>query len=412
MKKILFVSERVTLAQVVRLVSLARALDPARYEIHFACSRFDDLCFRGTSFRQHQVFSRSEADVFRSIERGSRLYEERTLERYVEEELDLFALVRPDLVVGDLRWSLTISAPLCKVPHAALINAYMSPFATRESMPMPDHPIVSLLGVELAERYFPRAMPHVFAHFARPVNRLRRRFGLSDLGSLLELLTTGDHVLYPDTPLIAPTQNLPRHHHYLGPVFWEPEIALPPRSAEFSVRTPLVYVTLGSSGNLRALPALLKGLSALPIDVLLATAGRRIPCALPSNVRAADYVPGAAVARLAAVVVCNGGSSTGYQALAEGTPVLGIAHNLDQYLCMTAIERAGAGILARSNRLDAEGVRNAVMRLIEVPSYRARAAAIALDFTRWDFGDRFRRFVQAAIGDCKIEQRVNFDQRL
>jgi hypothetical protein len=52
------------------------------------------------------------------------------------------------------------------------------------------------------------------------------------------------------------------------------------------------------------------------------------------------------------------------------------------------------------------------MRLIEVPSYRIRAAALALDFARWDFAARFRRFVDAAIGDCKIEQRVDFDQRL
>jgi len=44
-KKILFVSERVTLAQVVRLVSLARAVDPRVYELHFASARFDDLVF-------------------------------------------------------------------------------------------------------------------------------------------------------------------------------------------------------------------------------------------------------------------------------------------------------------------------------------------------------------------------------
>jgi UDP:flavonoid glycosyltransferase YjiC (YdhE family) len=419
-QKILFFSERVTLAQVVRLVSLARALDPSRYEVHFACSRFDDLCFRGTNFLQHEVFSLGEADVSRSIERGSRLYEERTLERYLEEELDLFALIRPDLVVGDLRWSLTISAPLSKVPHAALINAYFSPFSTRAAIPMPDHPIVSLLGVRTAERYFPRAVPHVFEHFARPVNRLRRRFGLGEIGSLLEVLTAGDHVLYPDSPLIAPTRNLPRHHHYLGPVFWEPDVALPAGFGELGVQRPLVYVTLGSSGNPRALPAVLHGVSALPVDVVLATLGRDVGCPLPHNVHAVDYVPGAAVARRAAVVICNGGSSTGYQALAEGAPVLGIAHNLDQYLCTTAIETAGAGILARSNHLGAEFVRDAVARLMEAPSYRARAAALALEFTRYDSGERFRRFVASAIesapaaasGECRFGQRVSAEQRL
>ena len=51
----------------------------------------------------------------------------------------------------------------------------------------------------------------------------------------------------------------------------------------------------------------------MPIPVKLSTAalGR-----LPGNVHATDFVPGHVVARRADVVVCNGGSTTGYQALA------------------------------------------------------------------------------------------------
>ena len=60
------------------------------------------------------------------------------------------------------------------MPYAALINAYWSPFAERDGFPLPEHPIVKLLGVALAERYFERALPFVFRHFARPVNQLRR----------------------------------------------------------------------------------------------------------------------------------------------------------------------------------------------------------------------------------------------
>ena len=48
--RILFVAEAVTLAQVVRLATLARGLDPARYEVHFASARFDELVFAGTAF--------------------------------------------------------------------------------------------------------------------------------------------------------------------------------------------------------------------------------------------------------------------------------------------------------------------------------------------------------------------------
>jgi UDP:flavonoid glycosyltransferase YjiC (YdhE family) len=137
--RILFVAENVTLAQVVRLATLARSLDPARYEAHFACSEFAPLVFDGTRFVQWTVYTIPRWFVDRAIRTGRRIYDKRTLRRYVTEELELFEQVQPHLVVGDLRQSLAISAPLRGVPHANLINAYWSPHAERASFPLPDH---------------------------------------------------------------------------------------------------------------------------------------------------------------------------------------------------------------------------------------------------------------------------------
>src|SRR5262245_28797067 len=144
-RRILFVSEAVTLAQVVRLATLARALDPARYEVHFASARFDDLVFGDANFVRHRIFSLPPAVVDARVAGGRRVYGERTLRRYLNEDRALLAAVGPALVVGDLRWSLTVAAPLERVPHACLINAYWSPRAERDGWPLPDHPIVRLL---------------------------------------------------------------------------------------------------------------------------------------------------------------------------------------------------------------------------------------------------------------------------
>ena len=57
LQRVLFVAENVTLAQCVRLVTLARALEPERYEVHFACADFPDLVFAGTRFVQHPLVS-------------------------------------------------------------------------------------------------------------------------------------------------------------------------------------------------------------------------------------------------------------------------------------------------------------------------------------------------------------------
>src|SRR6476620_11640224 len=105
-KRILFVAEAITLSQVVRLFVLAQGLDPDQYEVHFASAEFDDLIFKNANFKRWNIQSIPKSKLFKSIEKGTRLYEYSTLKGYVKEELELFKQVQPDLVVGDLRLSL------------------------------------------------------------------------------------------------------------------------------------------------------------------------------------------------------------------------------------------------------------------------------------------------------------------
>jgi UDP:flavonoid glycosyltransferase YjiC (YdhE family) len=398
-RRILFVAEAVTLAQIVRLVTLARALDPARYEIHFAAALFDDLIFDDTAFHRHAIYSLPAHTIDARVASGRRLYGQRTLARYVRDDRALFADVRPDLVVGDLRLSLPVSAAVDKIPYASLINAYWSPHVLRSEFPLPDHPIVKLLGVKLAARYFQRALPRVFAHFANPVNALRRQHGLQPLGSLQQVLTHGDHTLFPDVPQLIPTQNLPPHQMYLGPVLWSPPVALPPWWGTLDPKRPTIYVTLGSSGRVQRLPMVIDVAAKLGFQILVATAGRSaLPTALPQHVYVADYLPGDQAARRSIAVVSNGGSTTGYQALSQGRPVLGIAFNLDQYLAMTAIQDAGAGILLRAGALNATQVRQGLVQLTSEASFMNQAIHLRDEFSNWNAAARFAAFVDQSVG--------------
>jgi len=401
--RILFVAENITLAQVVRLAVLARSLDPQRYEIHFACSHFDPLVFGGLTFERHPLETLDKEHVDRCLTRGKRIYEKKTLLGYVRAELDLIERVRPSLIVGDFRLSLCISAPVSRVPHAALINAYFSPYRSEARIPVPDHPIVELLGEELTERYFPKAIPKVFAHFAEPVNAVRRRYGLPSIGSLEQVLSFGDYTLYPDTPELVPLKNAPAEHLFIGPVLWSPDVPFDERLlAPDQQGRPLVYATLGSSGNVAVLPAVLEALSRLPVRAVLATAGRVETRQLPSNVTALPFVPGERLARAASVVLSNGGSTTGYQALAAGTPVVGLPANLDQYLAMQAIERAGAGVLVKARRATADSVADAVNQVLNNPTYERSAWEIANNFAKYPAGELFPMFVRRVVEQANV----------
>jgi UDP:flavonoid glycosyltransferase YjiC (YdhE family)/uncharacterized protein (DUF2141 family) len=395
-KRILFFAESVTLSQVTRLACLARALDPSRYEVHFASAEFGELLFSGTRYVRHQVRSIDPERMMRSLRAGRRIYDARTLIRYAHEDLQVLDAVRPHLVVSDFRLSMPVSARVAGVRHAAIINAYFSPHAVRDGFPVPDHPMVDLLGPVMAARYFPQAIPFVFAHFVKPVQALREHFGLPRSGSLLEVLTDADHVLHPDTAELVPTAGAPARHEYLGPVIWSPEVPLPAWWSELPRGRPLVYATLGSSGDLAALPAVLKALARLDVTTVVATASRSATVQAAGNVYVAPFLPGNVVARLADIVVSNGGSSTSYQALAEGTPVVGIASNFDQYLAMTAIEAAGAGKLVRAGHVTDSAVASAVTTVLGSASYRDAAARVQRNFASHDAAARFVGFVERA----------------
>lgn len=408
-RRILFVSEFVTLAQVVRLVELAACLDRTRYEVHFACAEFPEFIFGPHDFIQWPLWTVDARRALARVETGRRLYDRPALERCLAADLRVIEQVEPDLIVGDLRWSLAVSAPLAGVPHVALANAYWSPHAVRAGFPVPDHPIVRVLGLPVAERYFPRAMPWVFAHFAAPLNAMRRKHGLAEIGSLPEIVTYGDHTLFADVPELVPMATLPPGQCYLGPVVWSAPGSVP-ESWGRDERRAAVYVTLGSSGKASCLPLVLQALEHRPVDVLVATADRAALGAGRASVHAAPFVPGSEAARRARVVVCNGGSGTSYQGLLEGTPVVGLPHNLDQYLSMDAVESFGAGIGVRAGSATVTAIRAALDRVLGDPSFdegagRARAALRAMPARQ-----RFRAFVDRAVGAVQARSGPGIDQ--
>lgn len=396
-KRILFFAENVTTAQVSRLMSLAESLPADRFEVHFAAAEFSPTVFAGTSFRRHQVYSLPREQMLASVTAGKQVYDSAVLSRYLEEEHNLLRGVRPDLVVGNFRPSLTVSAPLAGVPLATVINAHWSPFSTREAFPIPDHPTVKLVGLEVARRFLPKALPAAFSLFAKPVNGLRKKHGLSPIGDLRDVMTWGDLVLYPDTPELAPTRDAPSTHHYLGPVLWSAPVELPVWWDELRPDRPTVYVTLGSSGSVNAWPELARGLAGLPVNVMVATAGRIPKSQLPPSFYAVELIPGAEAVGRADLVITNGGSGSSYQALADATPVIGVASNLDQHLAMEAVVNAGAGSLLRAGNLTEHDVRVAVTRMLDSEAHADAARRVSARMASWDAHGRFVNLVERTL---------------
>lgn len=395
-KRILFMAEAVTLAHVSRLAVLAESLDPSMYEVHFACEDGYDFVFKNKHFQRWHLPCASPAEFLRKLASGNRLYDYSTLQNYIEQDSELIGKVRPDAIIGDFRLSLAISAPVNKVPYVTVTNAYWSPYA-QQQFPLPEHPMVRLCGVTLAELCFRAARPAIFAYHIRPLNALRRRHGLPAFDSLPDAYTHADYTLYADLPELVPTRNLPSNHHYIGPIVWSPDIASPSWYDKVQTDSQSIYVTFGSSGRFDLLPEVIDALSPMPVNVFVATAGRcSLPGKLPDNVYVATYLPDT-FAGLSDLVICNGGSPTVYQALVKGKPVIGIASNMDQFLNMKYVSRAGAGLLLRAGRTSSTKVRSAVETLLRGNEYRAAARHIAAAAAQYSTPSRFREFMAGMV---------------
>lgn len=393
-RRILFVAEAVTLAHVARAASLASTLDPDRYAVCLACDPRYNALLGTLPYPVRAIASISGQRFFQALSRGSPIYDAATLEGYVEADRALLRDWRPDVVVGDFRLSLGVSARLEGIPYVNVTNAYWSPNADLR-VPVPDIPLVRYVGVGLAQRLFDLARPLAFALHARPLNRARQRHGLPSLpADLRHGYTEADQVLYADVPELVPMRNLPANHHFLGHLAWTPRVPLPVWWAELPDDRPIVYLTLGSSGQARRLPDVLAALADVPVTVIAASAGHPLAGPLPANARVCDYLPGDQAAARAALVICNGGSPTSYQGLAAGIPIIGLAGNLDQYLNMSLIQNAGAGCLLRAATASRRGIQVAVRRGLDSAAMRESAGRLAGALARRDAGAVFRGVIE------------------
>ena len=381
--RVLFVGEAISLTHARRPFALARGINPASFEVVFACDvRFRHL-FPPVDFEIVPLRSIPSEQFLDALAAGSPLYDAGTLEEYVEEDLRLLGEVSPDVVVGDFRLSLGVSARVSGIPYVCLAESCWSPYA-KLKMPLAEHPAVKFVGPRAAQAIFKAIRTVAFAYHALPMNAVRRSHGLRALRlDLRRVFTDGDYALYIDVPELTPMYELPANHQYLGPVLWSPAVPLPPWWSELPRQLPLVFVALGSVTNPAILPVVLQALEPLPVTVVAETRGAPVR-PLPKNAFVADFLPREIMIKEARLVVCSGSTSSSHQALAQGRPVLGIVSNMNQHLNMHAVAEAGAGRLVRAGSVERGALGDLVLSFLARPSYTEAAQGLARTLERYD----------------------------
>ena len=397
-QKILFIAEAVTLAHVGRMLTLATALDPQRYEVMVAADPRYAKAIGTQPCEQTAIHTISGEHFFTALEQGKPIYNKKILVDYVEEDLSLINSFKPDVVVGDFRLSLAASARLAKVPYINVTNAYWSPYA-KIKYPVPEIPLTRAMGVTVAQWLFNLAQPIAFAMHAQPINAMLRHFGLPRVtNDLRHAYTEGDWTCYADSPELVPMQSLPSNHRFLGPILWSAPIPLPEWWDRIPTDNPVVYVNLGSSGQGDILPVILQALACQPISIIAATAGRTQLGSVTDHIFITEFINADAACKRADLVICNGGSPSCYLALAHSKPTLSLPVNLDQYLNAQLITNAGVGLMLRSGQVTARRAWLSVQQLLEQSTIQKQTAKLAAHLNSLHANITFQEVLNECIG--------------
>jgi UDP:flavonoid glycosyltransferase YjiC (YdhE family) len=333
-----------TLSHVSRLLALAGTLRSAGVEVVFAGSGKEMRHVEAARFSTVDLWEPPQEELFGAIRaRKLRFVSRATLRRMVEADLGLYRDLHPTAVLSDGRFSAPISTQVASIAHGAVVNASSTRFRSLPYMPLFAAPGAWLSPLRPG---LVRVEYTLFDLFMGVFRSVAREFGVPGATTPTDCLTGRDLTLMPDLPEFFPTRALPSHYYYIGPLTWRPtdDVVSVRGLPDEDDAVPLVYLTLGTTGDGAFLRAARDLLAASPYRVVITTAGQAPGLQpVPAKIWVADYADGDALCRRARVVVCHGGNGTIYQALRHGRPIVGIPGIPDQQYNMRRVEALGLG---------------------------------------------------------------------
>ena len=378
--RILFMPEGGILAHVGRAVAVADALDRERCDVAFAVSGAQADKLPAAYPNDASIYTRPREEMMARLRAGKSAFDAATLEKCVRDEIRVLEEKSPDVVVGDFRLSLGISAAVTRIPYVNIANALWTPHCAVSFDPPASWEGTRILGKTVARWLARHATPFVYKRYARPFNQVRRQHGLKgDMRDVRACMCSDNLNLLADLEEFMPSKDLPRDQfRYVGPILWEPAVPEPPWLARLEnepKQAPVVYITMGSTGALHMIRRMAEALCSRGLRVVCTTASETYDSDWPAECYTAAYAPGRRLCALASAVVCHGGNGTIYQALSEGAPIIGAPEFHDQDFQMQRVETLGLGRMARPDSV--EDLCDKTLGVLNDTGFAERARAFA-----------------------------------
>lgn len=380
--RILVFGEGISLAHVSRAFMVARALQLRGAQVRFVTSADHLPWARQRGVEATAVYTPPAEKVYARLRAMQPMYTRAEIERSVRGDLEAIEAFEPSVVVGDCRNSLRIASEVSGVRYVAISNANCTPWFAGVMNAPAALPLSRLVGKQRVDR-------HVMPWLGRPIRSVacrlmnkpfaqaQRIFRVARPCRDFRVMFTSSHLhLLADLPAFQPTQNLPAHVRYVGPLFWGHDDQHATATDELLARVdrtqPMVYLSMGSSGRKDLLEAAAPVLAELPYQFVV-TAGASsdgVPAWGP-NVHVLPFVSAPRVLARAAAVVCHGGNGTVYQALSQGVPIVAIPSFFDQEIQADQLTHHGLGLRLEPGEA-VDRLPAALETVLNDPAYRQR----------------------------------------
>jgi MGT family glycosyltransferase len=211
--------------------------------------------------------------------------------------------------------------------------------------------------------------------------RLRRQYGVRDLGFLSVMTNPGDlNVVFTSREFQPGGDGFDDSYRFVGPSFLDrvdvgdfPIDRLSDRGA--------IYVSMGTLHTQGAAfyRTCIDAFKDLGRPVVVAMFGKHADIAglgqVPENVIVRPFVPQQEVLRRSALFLSHGGQNSVSQSLCEGVPMLLAPQMAEQSMVAGRVASLGAGLLLRRG-LSPEDLRAQARRVLDEPRFAERAAAV------------------------------------
>lgn len=232
----------------------------------------------------------------------------------------------------------------------------------------------------------------------RAFRRVAEANGVAPLPTVVSLLEA-DHNLVTVMPWELRGYTLPPSYQRVGPIFAHLDAPMPPIVARLASRPePLVYLGLGSSASRELVLAAASQLASLPVNVIAPVEHYlRDTDVLPANVHVTPLLPAHRLGGLVDAAVLHGGQGTVQTACAGGIPFVGMGLQPEQVWNVDQCVRQGNALALTPKQAATPALAAAVRRLLTDDRIRAAAERVQAEYAGEDGAAASARVIEASI---------------